>query len=490
MQNTQQTNEKQTEVKASQVETKTLKLNYKRTFYMGFAFFAILMLWQMYNYYCPLFLKSLLQDQFGDDSKRLTYVIGIIMAADNIFAIFMLPLFGNLSDKTSTKMGKRMPYIFVGMIASAAIFPFVAVAFLVGKLWLVILLMGLTLLIMNIYRNPAVALMPDLTPKPLRSQANGIINFVGYLGAIAGAVIAMVFKIGHQDTTTLKYVLDNKTNAVWAFIIASVFMIIALIILLRNINENKIEKEMKEEMELGEKISEEKKATKASTSANSEATLETNKKASKKNLLLLLLSVFLWYVSFNAIETYNSIFCTEVLGDEGISAIIAAVLPISSLVTFILTINLPAKIGRKNCVLLGLGAIIFGFLIITILTTTKIISGSSAKAVKYVICLPIIFCGIGWALINANSYPMLVDMSSQNSIGKYTGYYYTASMLSQSITPIALGAIISFSSLNFDFLYVYGLITMIAAAIVFVFYHETHREIRIKKGFEKLEDND
>ena len=211
-------------------------------------------------------------------------------------------------------------------------------------------------------------------------------------------------------------------------------------------------------------------------------------KDSKKNLIILLLSVFLWYVSFNAVETYNSIFCTEVLKEEGISAIIAAILPISSLVTFITTMNLPAKIGRKKCVLIGLFAIIFGFLIISILTSTKIINGNSPKLLKYVVCLPVIFCGIGWALINVNSYPMLVDMTNQNSIGKYTGYYYTASMISQSITPIALGAIISFTSLNFDFLFIYGLITMILACVCFIFFKETHHEITEKKGFEKLSD--
>ena len=132
------------------MQEKKLKLNYKRTFYMGFAFFAILMLWQMYNYYCPLFLESML-----GDSKA--YVIGLIMAADNIFAIFMLPLFGSLSDKTHTKWGRRMPYLVVGMIASAICFPLIAVMYYVNSLVGLIIMMGLILIIMNIYRNTAVS---------------------------------------------------------------------------------------------------------------------------------------------------------------------------------------------------------------------------------------------------------------------------------------------------------------------------------------------
>ncbi|MFR7881111.1 MAG: MFS transporter [Christensenellales bacterium] len=160
---------------------KTLKLNTKNTLYIGCAFFSILMLWQMYNNYCPLFLDYLLRKKYGESNE---FIIGIIMAGDNALAIFMLPLFGSLSDKTNCKYGKRMPYIVIGMILSALFFPLIAIMFYIESLLGVIIMMAVILIIMNMYRNPAVALMPDVTPKPLRSKANGIINFVGYLGAI------------------------------------------------------------------------------------------------------------------------------------------------------------------------------------------------------------------------------------------------------------------------------------------------------------------
>ncbi len=168
-----------------------LKLNNKRTFIIGFAFFTILMLWQIYNYYAPLFLKELLIGQFGNGDYN--YLVGIIMALDNILALFMLPLFGSLSDNTKSKFGKRMPYIVAGTIVSLLAFPFISLLFIQNSLIGVAIMMGIILVAMNIYRAPAVALMPDVTPKPLRAKANAIINFVGYIGAIVGSVLTMVF---------------------------------------------------------------------------------------------------------------------------------------------------------------------------------------------------------------------------------------------------------------------------------------------------------
>ena len=150
---------------------KKLKLNYKNTFFIGLAFFSILMLWQIYNTYCPLILNELLESKF-QNADKLTYIIGIIMAMDNLAALILMPIFGNLSDKTKTKYGKRMPYILIGMLASAIVFPFIAVMYLINNFIGVILFMGLVLTIMQCYRSPAVALMPDITPKPLRSTAN------------------------------------------------------------------------------------------------------------------------------------------------------------------------------------------------------------------------------------------------------------------------------------------------------------------------------
>ena len=335
------------------MQDKKLKLNYKRTFYMGFAFFAILMLWQMYNYYCPLFLESML-----GDSKA--YVIGLIMAADNIFAIFMLPLFGSLSDKTHTKWGRRMPYMVVGMIASAICFPLIAVMYYVNSLVGLIIMMGLILIIMNIYRNPAVSLMPDVTPKPLRSQANGIINLVGYIGAVLGGAIAMIIKLFFNEL---------EKQGIAAFIVASFFMILAVIILVLRINEPKIVEEMKDDMLEGEKLSE---------SFTNETVSTPLTKQDKVNTIILLFSVLFWFISFNAVESFYSIFCKNTFTGDGldklVGTIVMAGLPLSSIITFMCTINLPVKIGRKNTVLIGLGCLILGFFIRALAMATLCLS--------------------------------------------------------------------------------------------------------------------
>ena len=442
------------------------KLNYKRTFYMGFAFFAILMLWQMYNYYCPLILKDLL----GDDKD---YLIGIIMAADNMFAIWMLPLFGILSDKTNTKIGKRMPYMIIGMALSALCFPLIAVMYYKSTLVGVIVMMGIILVIMNIYRNPAVALMPDLTPKPLRSKANGIINLVGYIGAVIGGAIAMVIGMIFKGET------DGPKRALIAFIVASLFMILALVILIFKINEPKILEEMKDELERGEKYS------KSFTDVNSETKLS---KADKKNIFIMLFVVLFLFVSFNAVESFYSVFCKETFTKGEfqtsipVGTIVMAGLPLSSIITFLCAINLPVKIGRKPTVLIGIGCLVLGFLIV-------VLEGLFHFYNPIIFIVAIIICGIGWALVNANTYPMLVEVSSSKNIGKYTGLYYTFSMIAQSITPILAGLLITIKK-QYNVLFIYSLVTMIIAGIIFLFFKEKKVTIEKKVGFEAFEDND
>lgn len=444
------------------MQDKKLKLNYKRTFYMGFAFFAILMLWQMYNYYCPLFLESML-----GDSKA--YVIGLIMAADNIFAIFMLPLFGSLSDKTHTKWGRRMPYMVVGMIASAICFPLIAVMYYVNSLVGLIIMMGLILIIMNIYRNPAVSLMPDVTPKPLRSQANGIINLVGYIGAVLGGAIAMIIKLFFNEL---------EKQGIAAFIVASFFMILAVIILVLRINEPKIVEEMKDDMLEGEKLSE---------SFTNETVSTPLTKQDKVNTIILLFSVLFWFISFNAVESFYSIFCKNTFAGDGldklVGTIVMAGLPLSSIITFMCTINLPVKIGRKNTVLIGLGCLILGFFII-------VLQGILNKYIAIVFIISIVICGIGWALINANSYPMLVEVTNKDNVGKFTGWYYTFSMIAQSITPVLVGALITIQN-KYTVLFIYAIVTMAIATIIFSFFKENRKHtIKVKKGMEKFDDND
>lgn len=434
-----------------------LKLDYKRTFYIGFAFFAILMLWQIYNYYSPLFLDNLLAQKLNDPEQRW-YIIGIIMSLDNLFALFMLPLFGSLSDKTKSKYGKRMPYIILGMIFSILVFPLISVSYLLGSTWGVILSMGVTLIVMNVYRSPAVSLMPDVTPKPLRSKANGIINLVGYLGAIIAGGITIFFKF-----------TDDNNNYLIPFLISSFFMVLALVILLLKINENKIISETLEDIKLGEKLSQTEDVISIDKPLN---------KVDKRNLIILLLATFLWFASFNAVETFLSVYSARILLDSSIAGTAVIILTFSSIVTFIPAGIISSKIGRKKTVVIGLILIIIGLLCLIFV-----------KEFNFLLVISFILAGIGWASINVNSYPMLVEMTHQGNIGKYTGLYYTSSMLAQSFTPIIAGGIMTFKS-GPEPLFPYSSVLMILALVVFVFFKESkHPQLNRRQGFEAF-DND
>lgn len=433
---------------------KELKLNYTRTFYIGFAFFAILLIWQLYNHYSPLYLDALLKAKLTNEDHRW-YIIGIIMAMDNLFALFMLPLFGYLSDKTRTKYGKRIPYIVIGMILSILVFPLISVAYLLSSLWGVILAMGAVLIIMNIYRSPAVALMPDVTPKPLRSKANGIINLVGYLGAILGGGISMIFKFTDQNK---HYIVPS--------LIGSALMFIALVILIFKINENKILEETALDMQIGEELSE------------TTEKIEENKplsKADKRNLIILLVATFLWFASFNAVETFLSVYSKNVFGDSSVAGTAVIILTFSSIIIFIPAGILSTKIGRKNTVIIGLLTIILAVVILIFQTKFNIIA-----------IIAFALAGIGWASINVNSYPMLVEMTHQANIGRYTGLYYTSSMAAQSLTPIVAGAVMTFFS-GPEPLFKYSTIVMVLALLVFIFFKTPKKQLQAKKGLEAFD---
>ena len=238
-----------------------LKLNYRRTFLIGFAFFGILLLWQVYDSWCPTFLTDIFarrmyslssaQLKAGDPEKILNvqWIVGIIMACDNLAALILLPIFGNLSDKTKTPIGKRMPYILVGTAVSAVAFPFIPLFFHYNSIVGMVIMMAVVLMFMMMYRNPAVALMPDITPKPLRAKANGIINIMGYLGGAFATVLGIFLKLSDYIN------VEDSARKVWIieipFLIASLLMVISAFVLYKTIRENKIAEEMKEERKPG-----------------------------------------------------------------------------------------------------------------------------------------------------------------------------------------------------------------------------------------------
>ena len=372
-----------------------------------------------------------------------------------------------------------MPYIIIGSILSAIIFPFIAVAFIVNSLVGVIITMGLILVIMQGYRSPAVALMPDLTPKPLRSSANGIINLVGYFGAITAAGIGMVFSI--KDTTPI----DEATSiAIYPFIITTVVMLVITVVLAFKINENKLLEEMQDDLKLGEEMSE------------TLEIIEEDKPLSKQdkgNLWVLIISIFLWFMAFNSVETFNSLFCKDIFGNSSVHGTFTIILTFSSVLAFALLSSLSRKIGRKLTIALGLILMIIGFLCVSVFTYTMDPNIENNSFI--VVYISTVLLGFGWALINVNSYPMMVEMASGKNIGKFTGYYYSASMLAQSITPILVGIIMTNSNIGLKALYVYACVFMVLALFTFTFIKE-NRTARLKnsqsesKSFFELMDND
>lgn len=389
-----------------------MKLDTKRTFFVGFAFMSICAFWQVYDNIVPLILKN----TFDVNDA----VAGFIMAIDNVLALFMLPLFGALSDKTHTKIGKRMPFIVVGTIGACIFTMLLPIADNIESLWLFILGLGMVLLFMATYRSPAVALMPDVTPKPLRSRGNGIINL---MGAIGGLIMLLVMAFVVPDVEKPSYLL--------VYIILVVFMLACVAILFFKINEPRLNDQMREES--------------AALGDTEAADVETGghramDPAVKKSFFLILASVFLWFMGYNAIITSFSKYASVYWGLTGGSfAYTLSIATAAAIITYIPAGMIAGKIGRRKTILIGISvlAVAFGSCIFF-------------QSFTAMIFFFFVLAGIGWAMINVNSYPMVVEMSSGADVGKYTGYYYTVSMSAQIITPILSGALLEYGYLFID----------------------------------------
>src|SRR5574344_2367883 len=330
-----------------------LKLNYKRTFIIGFAFFGILLLWQVYDSWCPTFLTELFKEYFSKEStEEVQYLVGIIMALDNLAALILLPIFGSLSDKTKSPLGKRMPYILIGTFVCAVAFPFIPILFHYHNMGGTIAMMAIVVFFAMMYRNPAVALMPDITPKPLRSKANGIINIMGYVGGACATIVGIVFVLSSYLGVDSANWIGGTAN-VWLieapFLIASALMVISALVLFFNINENKLEKEMAGDLERGEKMA----------AVNDSVEDDTKKKMSKANktmLILILVAEFFWFMADNGIGTFMGNYTLYYLHCKTSSNMINTIVGgVGSVVGFIVGGVLASKIGRKWTIFSGLG---------------------------------------------------------------------------------------------------------------------------------------
>lgn len=518
-----------------------MKLNYKRTLLVGFAFFLISAFWQAYDTIIPLMLTN----KFGLDQTWS----GVIMSLDNILALFMLPLFGALSDKKDTRYGKRTPFIVIGAICAIVCFigltfadtaqlhkievgtkqtyweenytvenreynnitnPEVAKQYTVRDyaskvyfnkmydelsdsekqevetwyngektltfdseyyydksndsytlkaegvtppegiratkaypslvsdaesqfaktvtaanwwvlaIFIVVLLM--VLISMATFRSPAVALMPDVTVKPLRSKANAIINLMGTAGGILVLLLGMVFGTGDIENQLMNYT--------WFVLAVCGIMIAALVTFIFTVKEKKWNTEMLQAQALLD--AEHVQSTNSDTTAT-EAQPSTSDKLPKDklvSLILILASVALWFTGYNAITSKYSVYALNVLNKNYNTTLLIA--QAAAIVSYIPVGIIASKIGRKKSILAGVA-------ILTVAFGGAIFIDSSAQDVLIYILFAL--AGIGWATINVNSFPMVVELSQGGNIGKYTGYYYTASMAAQVITPILSGAI-------------------------------------------------
>ena len=459
-----------------------MKLNYKRVVLVGMAFFLISAFWQAYDSIIPLILTN----HFGLPQSAS----GAVMSIDNVLAVFLLPIFGSLSDKVNTRFGKRTPFIFFGTIA--AVIAFVSLTFIdniqlskviaagipelkateeiafIQKTTLELTLKNplpligfmatllVALLAMATFRSPAVALMPDVTIKPLRSKANAIINLTGTAGGLLVLVLGMVFA-----TSKNQYM---QYTGYFTAVVA--IMLVGFIVFLLSVKENKWAQEMNEQtISLG--LEKEQEA------------FEGNGKLSKeqiRSLMLILASVALWYIGYNSITSKYSVYATNILGfDFNLTLIIAQA---AAIVSYIPVGIIASKLGRRKTILCG----------VVILATAFFVGNFITPETPEVIMYPIfILAGIGWATINVNSFPMVVELAKSGNVGKYTGYYYTASMSAQIVAPILSGFLYDLIGMRYVF-FAFGTV-FVALAFITMFFvrHGDAQIIERKSALEQLD---
>lgn len=405
------------------------KLNYRRTFFIGLAFLSICAFWQMYDNIIPLILQNTfhLNETFT----------GAIMAADNILAVFLLPFFGTLSDKANTRLGKRTPFIIVGTVVAVVFLMMLPFADRNQNFVMFVAGLAVLLVAMGFYRSPAVALMPDLTPKPLRSKANAVINLMGAIGGVYTLLlIRFLVKGGKRPDYTAVF-------AGVAFLMAA-----AVILLVLTVREKKIAAEIEKE-----EIQEEELAGETITQNTKELP-----KPVKKSLYMILLSIFFWFAAYNAVTTAFSRYAVKVWGLEGGGfADCLMVATVAAIFSYIPIGMISEKFGRKKCIQGGLVLLLISYL-----------SAAFFPTYHPAINIGFVLIGIGWAAISVNSLPMVVEICSLGDVGKYTGVYYTFSMAAQIFTPIFSGFFMQHISYRVLFPYacVFTVLAMITMSMV------------------------
>ena len=513
-----------------------MKLNYKRIILVGFAFFLIQAFWQAYDNTIPMILTN----KFGMSQAWS----GAIMALDNVLALFMLPLFGAISDKHHSKWGRRTPFIVVGTLIAAVML--IALSFVDNAqlhhisdvaaiddpaaletiydreadetlltpggqkfvlsrqftkeeftqirsqitvdgaavtnpdytnyvmparqacawdatakspvtLVFFIALLLVILVSMAVFRSPAVALMPDVTLKPLRSKANAVINLMGSAGGILVLVLGMVFA-----TSAVRNSLMSYTGY---FAVIAAIMLAALVVFMLTVRENEWAAEMQQQsVELGLEDKEE--------AATGERKLSVDE---VRSLIFLLLSIVLWFFGYNAVTSKYSVYASNILHkDYNLTLIIAQA---AAIISYLPVGFIASRVGRKKTILAGV-------IMLTAAFTTA--SFMSAESPTMLMNAMFALAGIAWATINVNSFPMVVEMCSGGNVGKYTGFYYTASMAAQVATPMLSGLLMD--RMGMHVLFPYAAVFTALAFVTMLFVRHGDSKPEVKRGLEALDE--
>ncbi len=443
-----------------------MKLNTKRTVLVGLAFLSISAFWQMYDSIVPLILTN---------TFHLNETIsGAIMAADNILALFLLPIFGGLSDKANTKIGKRMPFVLFGTgcaVILLNILPLIDNSYANDpsplKMASFVIVLGLLLIAMGTYRSPAVALMPDVTPKPLRSKGNAIINLMGAVGGIIYLGVAAVM-YPNSKVQGLAHV-----NYQPLFIVVSSLMFIAVAVLFLTIKEPKLTAENK----ALEAQHPEWNLSKDDGSGN-----EVLPKPVKRSLAFLLLSIAFWFAGYNGVTTWFTTYVSVVMG-EGLGGASTCLLvgTAGAIVSYIPIGNLASKFGRKRMIQ-------FGVCLLTLCFITGFILTSISNEITVLMYVVFALVGLAWASINVNSLPMVVEMCKGSDIGKFTGYYYTASMTAQILAPTLAGTLMR--HISYQILFPYGAVFVACSFVTMLMVRHGDAKAEAKSGLAAFEDID
>jgi maltose/moltooligosaccharide transporter len=413
----------------------TMKFSYGKIFLLGFGFFGVSVIWGVYNAFVPIFLAN----KFGLEPA----FIGFFMTLDNVAALFIQPPVGAWSDRLRTPLGRRLPFILIGAPITALAFGLIPLA---SALPLFVACTSTLLLSAALWRTPVVALMPDITPSEKRSQANGIINFMGGIGTI----IAL-------QTGGMLY----KLSPAFPFWLGSALVVIAALIVFLFV------KEPKEYLENTE------------PQPNMIESLREVLNEEDKSGTRILFAIFFWFLGYSAVETFFTLYAQEHLGiDAGDGATLLSVFPLFFVLFAIPSGFLAARIGRRVAISIGLivvAVILALFYILPARTLLAPVSPMPLVGIPLVENGPrmltmagvlLIFGGISWAFVNINSLPMVVELTTAARLGTFTGLYYLFSTLSAIVGPNVNGLAIQVTGNNYNVIMLLAPFFMLTALVL------------------------